>query len=297
MSNSRILITGGTGFIGKNLCAKLSEMGHDLFVLTRNKNLKNTKKLKFINDLEEVEFDFDIVINLAGAPISVRWNKKNCDEIYNSRIETTRKIVAKINSAKNPPKALISGSAIGYYGTSETTIFNEKSLPTKQNYFSQKLCFDWEEEAKKATNKTRVVILRTGAVLGKDGGIIKKMKLPFQLGLGGKIGSGKQYLSWIHIDDVVSAIIEIAFNNNSIGTVNLVAPNPVTNSEFSQALAKTLNRPCLFMIPAISMKIVYKERASELLIEGQKVYPKSLLSQNFSFKYEEISKALEEILY
>lgn len=139
MSNYRILITGGTGFIGSSLCSKLLEMGHDLVVLTRSRNLKNTERLTFINDLEETEFEFDFVINLAGSPISVRWSKRNCDEIYNSRIDLTRKIVEKIHKAKNPPKAFLSGSAIGYYGTSQNEIFNEDSLPTKQNLFSETL--------------------------------------------------------------------------------------------------------------------------------------------------------------
>lgn len=296
MNKSRILITGGTGFIGSKLCSKLHEIGHDLVILTRQKNLPNQQRFSFINNLEETEFNFDIVINLAGAPISTRWNKKNRDEIYRSRIDITREIVAKINQSKIPPKAFLSGSAIGYYGTSESTIFNEHSLPTKQNYFSQKICHDWENEAKKAEAKTRVVLLRTGVVIGKNGGVIKKMLPPFKLGLGGKIASGNQYFSWIHLDDAVDAIIYLAFNDNCNGAFNLVAPNVVNNFEFSHSLAKALNRPFIFTIPAISMKLAYCEMAKELLIEGQKVYPKELINKDFSFKYNEIDKAIAQAL-
>ena len=189
--NNRLnfLITGGTGFIGSKLVDKILSLGNSVTVLTRKTNLKSSKNLQYINKIGE-EFDYDIVINLCGEPISCRWSKSKKLAIYQSRIDPTKNLVEKILNSKTPPKIFISGSAIGYYGTSNTEIFDENSKQANQKLFSQNLCADWEREAQKANIKTRVVLLRTGVVIGAKGGIIKKMLLPFKMFLGGKISSG-----------------------------------------------------------------------------------------------------------
>ncbi len=296
MLKKRILVTGGTGFIGSKLCLKLQEMGYNLTILSRKPLQKNHKNLQFIRNLNDIDFNFDIVINLAGEPISQRWSENKRNKIYTSRINLTQQISDKINSSKNPPKIFISGSAIGYYGTSETKTFDEQSSPTTQNYFSQKICFDWENAAKKSEQKTRLIILRTGVVIGQNGGIIKKMLPAFKFGLGGKIASGNQYFSWIHVEDAVNAIIHLMQNENSCGAFNITSPNHSNNYEFSQILAKNLHRPCFFKIPKFVLQLIYKNMATELLIEGQKVYPKALIDENFTFKYSNLDSAIKEAL-
>ncbi len=289
------LVTGGTGFIGSKLIDRILGLGHSVTILTRKTNLKSSKNLYYLNKIEEIS-DYDIVINLCGEAISCRWSESKKLAIFRSRIDLTKNLVEKILKSKSPPRLFVSGSAIGYYGTSDTEVFDENSQPTNQNLFSQKLCFDWENEAKKADKKTRVVLLRTGVVIGANGGIIKKMLLPFKMFLGGKIASGKQSISWIHIDDAVSAILYIIDNQNISGAVNLTSPKPVSNLQFSQTLAKTIHRPCLFTIPALSMKIIYGEMAKELLLNGQKVYPKTLVSNGYNFKFTDLRLALDNVL-
>ncbi len=289
----KFLITGGTGFIGAKLCEELLKLKQEITVLSRKAAVTKQHKISYIGDLDDKKFDYDIIINLCGEPISQNWSKEKKSEIYQSRIGLTQRLVGKIMSSENTPSLFISGSAIGYYGTEDSTIFYETSHPTTQKLFSQNLCFDWEKAAKKAQGKVRTILLRTGVVIGKNGGIVKKMSLPFKLGLGGKIAGGKQYLSWIHLDDAVAAIIHIINKDNISGAVNLTSPNNVTNEEFSRAFAKSLHRPCLFTIPAISMKLLYGEMAQELLLSGQRVYPQVLLNSGFDFKFFTIDEALK----
>lgn len=292
----KFLITGGTGFIGTKLCEELLKLKQEITVLSRKSAVTKQNKISYIADLEDKKFDYDIIINLCGEPISQNWSKRKKSEIYQSRIGFTQKLVSKIMSAENAPSLFISGSAIGYYGTADSAIFHETSHPTTQNLFSQNLCFDWEKAAKEAQGKVRTILLRTGVVIGKNGGIVKKMTLPFKLGLGGKISDGTQYLSWIHLDDEVAAIIHLINSDNISGAVNLTSPNNVTNEEFSHAFAKTLLRPCLFTIPAISMKLLYGKMAQELLLSGQRVYPQVLLNSGFDFKFLTIDDALKNSL-
>jgi uncharacterized protein (TIGR01777 family) len=292
----KFLITGITGFIGSRLCDELLQDGHFIVGLTRQKNkISPHKNLIFINNLNEHEFNYDIIINLAGAPISVRWNPQNREEIYNSRLDITAEIVANIANAKNPPKTFISGSAIGYYGTSDNIIFSENSQPTTQNLFSQKICKDWENCASKAQKYTRVILLRTSVVIGKNGGIIKKLSIPFKLGFGGAIGSGAQFMSWIHIDDVMG-IINLILNNVSIeGAINLSAPQVTTNKEFSKLLAKKYQRLCIFNVPSLGAKLVFGKMGEELLLSSQKIFPHKALENGYDFKYVNISDAIQNI--
>ena len=253
------------------------------------------ENLKYINNLDEVNFNFDVVVNLAGAPISSYWTQKNQQEIRDSRLKITQEIVEKILNSENPPKLFISGSAIGFYGTSNSIIFSENSHPTKQNLFSQKLCKDWEEIALKAQNKTRVVLLRTGVVVGEFGGIIKKLSVPFKLGLGGNIGDGKQIMSWIHLEDVMG-ILSLIMNNFSIaGAINLVAPNACSNAEFSQKLAKKFSRLCFFHMPKIIAQTLFGKMGEELLLSSQKIAPHKAIENGYDFKFSQIGEAIEAL--
>jgi len=288
----KIFLTGGTGFIGKALSKNLTNQGHHVTILSR-KNIKNSnQKIDFITDLDDKDFNYDIVINLCGEPISQRWTSAKKEQIYHSRIDLTNKISEKIINSKSAPKLFISASAIGYYGTSLDKIFNENSQVKAQNLFSQKICKDWESSARKAEGKTKLSIIRLAVVLGKGGGIIQKLSAPFKLGLGGKIGAGSQPFSWIALEDVIGAINHIIKNNLS-GTFNLSAPAASNNLKFSKAFAKSLKRPSFFAMPAFIMRLIYGEMADELLLSGQKVYPKNLLESGFQFKFNELKEALD----
>lgn len=291
----KILLTGGSGFIGCALSKNLVKQGHHLTILSRKNLKKSEDKIDFITDLDARDFNYDIVINLCGEPISQRWSASKKQQIYHSRIDITEKLSEKIINSKTAPKLFISASAIGYYGTSLDKIFNENSQIKSQNLFSQKICHDWEASASKAGRKTKLSIIRLAVVLGKNGGIIQKLSLPFKLGLGGKIGSGSQPFSWIALDDVINAINHIIQNNLS-GTFNLSAPTTATNSEFSTAFAKVLKRPSFLTTPAFAMRLIYGEMAEELLLSGQKVFPKNLLENGFQFQFSELEKALKESL-
>ncbi len=292
----QILLTGGTGFIGSELCKKLIASKHKLTILTR-KSLQNNDKIIYINDLDQKEFLYDVVINIAGEPISKYWTLQSKKKIYDSRINLTKKLVKKINESTNKPSLFISGSAIGYYGISSRLKFNEDSKTAYNvNLFSQKICQDWERQAELVNKKVRLVKIRTGIVLGKSGGALKKMITPFKLGLGGKIGSASQYMSWIDIKDAVEAIIFIINNEKICGAVNLTSPNCVTNSEFTTILAKILNRPCFFNMPEFVVKILFGQMGQELLLSGQRVYPQTLLESGFEFKYGKLEQSLSSIL-
>ena len=294
--NCKFLITGATGFIGSKLCQELLSDGHRIVALTRQKNkISVHENLKYINDLDEENFNFDVVINLAGATISEYWTKKKQQEIRDSRLKITQKIVEKIINSETPPKLFISGSAIGFYGTSNSIIFSENSQATKQNLFSQKLCKDWEEIALKAHDKARVVLLRTAVVVGEGGGIIKKLSIPFKFGLGGNIGDGKQIMSWIHLEDVMG-ILNLVMNNFSIvGAINLVAPNACSNAEFSQKLAKKFSRPRFFHMPKIIAQTLFGKMGEELLLSSQKIAPHKAIENGYDFKFSRIEEAIEEL--
>ncbi len=290
--NQKFLITGGTGFIGSKLVEQILKDGHSVTIFTRNKNHSvQSENLKYISDLEG-EFNYDIIINLCGEPISQRWTTSKKTAIYKSRIDITKKLAENIKNSKTPPSLFISGSAIGYYGTSQNQIFDEETTPTSQNLFSQNLCKDWEEAANSIKEKTRLVILRTSVVIGKNSGIMKKMLLPFKLGLGGKIGNGRQNLSWIYIDDEIGIISHIINNENIFGAINLAAPNVTNNEIFSKTLAKTLNRPCIFDMPGFVAKIIFGQMAEELLLNGQNVFPKKILENGYKFQVTDLKEAI-----
>ena len=309
-----VLITGGTGFIGSALCTDLIKDNYKLTVLTRNKQLKNNSTISFVSDLDSIDFNFDIVINLAGASIAVNWNKKNQQEIYDSRINITKKIVEKINNSATPPRLLISGSAIGIYpqqtpqNIAEDYLTNDlqniainpqNSSLDSQTSFAQKLCFDWEKTALQAQNKTRVVLLRTGIVLGKKNnnldGFLKKIYWPFFLGVGAKIGDSKQQMSWIALEDIIGIIKLIIDDEKISGPINTTSPSPISNQKFSETFAKILNRPCLFSLPSCFIKQVYGQMGEELMLSSQSIAPKKALQHNYQFQFLEIEKCLINI--
>jgi hypothetical protein len=295
-----ILITGGTGLIGSALIKKLLVKGRKITVLTRNIQAAQRSFPKRINCIDSLAplthlDDVDAVINLAGEPIvDKRWSEQQKHIIEQSRWGVTEKLVALIAASNTPPKVFISGSAIGYYGRQGTQPIDENFTQTHPE-FSHSLCAKWENIALQAqSTQTRVCVLRTGIVLAAQGGALSKMTLPFKMGLGGPIGDGEHYMSWIHIDDMVDGIVFLLNHQNSQGVYNFTAPNPVTNKVFSKALASAVNRPCLLFTPKFVLKLAMGEMA-DLLIHGQNVVPMRLQKDGFIFIYAEINEALNSL--
>lgn len=299
------LITGGTGLIGSKLISKLKEdqlvQEVNILVLTRNIALAQKKLgatgIKFIDSLKAEHVNHqDVVINLAGEPIAnKRWSSTQKNKICQSRWSITEQLATFIKQVENPPSVFISGSAVGIYGRQTKEKITE-SFTEFNHEFTFHVCNRWEEIALKATSdKTRVTLLRTGIVLDKHGGALNKLKTPFKLGLGGKVSHGKQMMSWIHIDDAVSAIFHIIKNNNLSGPVNLTAPKALDNAKFSHILAKELSRPCALTTPAWLMQVIMGEM-SDLLLYGQDVYPEKILNTGFKFSHQKLPEALESLL-
>jgi len=283
----RIAITGSSGLIGTALRQKL-KIEHEVIEISRSNEAWDPAKGKYNTELFR---DLDVVVNLAGAGIADRrWSEARKEELISSRVNST-KFLTKILK-DNPPKVLISASGIGYYGVDDEKEFIESD--ENGHTFLAKLSKDWED----ASNilDTRVVNIRLGMVLSKKGGALKKMLLPFSLGLGGKIGDGKQYISWISINDCIRAI-EFSINNNfAKGALNLCSPKPVNNQKFSLALAKSLNRLCIFPLPKFVVKILFGEMGEELLLGSTKAIPKKLNDLGFNFEQEDIEQAFKAIL-
>ncbi|RMF24061.1 MAG: TIGR01777 family protein [Cyanobacteria bacterium J083] len=304
----KIAITGATGFVGSRLVEKLREKGHQIVVLTRN-----TKKAQTIfppsvySNVELVEYTpqqpgkwqkaisgCDGVVNLAGEPITERWTPQHKQEILASRQLGTRNIVGAIKAASRKPKVLVNASAVGYYGASETATFDENSPPG--NDFLAEVCQKWEAEAQKVTEVgTRLVIIRIGIVLDKDGGALAKMIPLFKMFAGGPIGDGRQWVSWIHRDDLVNLIITALEREDMAGVFNGTAPNPVTMAQLCKALGEAMHRPSWLPAPKFALELLLGDGA-KVVLEGQKVLPKRTLSIGFTYQYETIEKALAEIV-
>jgi uncharacterized protein (TIGR01777 family) len=294
------LITGGTGLIGRAFIESLPKENTNITVFTRNKTNAEEVLGNAINCIDELSItdiqDSDVILNLAGEPIAdKRWSDAQKENICQSRWTVTQKLVDLINQAKNPPSVFISGSAIGIYGRQNKQPINE-SFEQYHQEFTHHICSTWENIALGAiTNQTRVAILRTGIVLAKSGGALGKMIPPFKFGLGGKIGDGEQMMSWIHIEDMIAAISHIQESNTLQGVINLTAPNPVSNEQFTQTLASVLNRPCRLSTPAWLLKILFGEMA-DILLFGQNVIPTKLVESGLSFKYSDLKAALTNIV-
>lgn len=294
-----ILLTGGTGLIGSGL-TRLWQSQHKLWLLSREPAKVTAMfgtAVQAISSLDEVDFNqLDAVINLAGEPIvGKRWTEQQKQRLCHSRWHLTEQLVNAIKAAASPPAVLISGSAIGVYGRHQAQLITEDAAHYNPE-FSHQLCQRWEDIALAAgSDRTRVCILRTGIVLANDGGALTKMLPAFKLGLGGRIGHGGQYMSWLHISDMLSIIEFLLLHPTLSGIFNATAPNPVTNAEFSQTLARVLKRPALLPMPAWLLQLMLGEMA-DLLLTGQRVLPANLTKAGFSFRYENLQPALSALL-
>ncbi|MAD18098.1 MAG: TIGR01777 family protein [Alteromonadaceae bacterium] len=292
----RILITGGTGLIGSNLIPKLKP--NDITVVTRNVSQAELilgHKVTLISSLDEFKNldNFHVVINLAGEPIiNKRWSDEQKKVIEHSRWDITEKLISLMKASNDPPSLFVNGSAIGYYGRQGDEIIDE-DFDSPNDEFSHQLCERWEFLARKAeSERTRVCIIRTGIVITRRGGALMKMVPPFKFGLGGPMGSGKQYMSWIHLEDMLDGLIHIIDNIECKGVYNFTAPNPVTNAEFSKTLASVLHRPSFLPMPSFALRVIMGE-AADLLLYGQRVIPKRLQESGYQFHYPELEHALE----
>lgn len=291
----RYLITGGTGLIGSSFISHLSATDDEVIILSRQ-ILPDRNNCRFIQDLRMLDDNtiIDYMINLAGKPIDCLWTRRNKEKLIRSRVEITQAVVTLIQRLKVKPQCLISASAIGFYGDCNNEKLTESSAPKPA--FTHTLCHQWEDTAMKATEVgVRVCLIRLGAVLSDTGGLIKKIHFPFKLGLGGKMGTGKQWFSWIHIEDVCLGIQFLINNNACAGAYNLVAPTVISNERFTASLGKCLHRPTLFHLPHSLIKLIGGEMADYLLLRGNEILPEKLIKAGYTFKYPTIEKALADI--
>lgn len=290
-----VLITGGTGFIGTALCGRLLQAGHTVSVPTREpaKAMQRLPGVRVLAALEDAR-DVEAIVNLAGEPLADRrWSRARKQAFHDSRIGTTQRLVAWIARQPVRPRVLVSGSAIGYYGPQDDTALDESAPPGDD--FAARLCRDWETEALRAEElDVRTCRLRTGIVLGAEGGALAKMLTPFRLGLGGPMGSGRQWMSWIHRDDLVRMIEWLLERDDAGGAYNGTAPEPVTNRAFAATLARRLHRPALLTTSAPMLKLVFGEM-SALLLTGQRVLPAHALAEGFMFNVPTLDAALAHL--
>ncbi|HJR32441.1 MAG TPA: TIGR01777 family oxidoreductase [Pseudomonas sp.] len=294
-----ILLTGGTGLIGRQLCRHWSGQGHRLTVWSR----KPEKVAKTCGDLvrgiarlEDLgQEPVDAIVNLAGAPIADRpWTHKRKALLWSSRITLTETLLAWLERREQKPRVLISGSAVGWYGDGGERELTEDSGPVSEDFASQ-LCIAWEETAQRAEALgIRVILIRTGLVLSAEGGFLSRLLLPFKLGLGGPIGNGRQWMPWIHIDDQIALIDFLLHRNEASGPYNACAPKPVRNREFAKTLGSVLHRPAFMPMPAFALKVGLGE-LSLLLLGGQRATPVRLLQAGFTFQFTDLRAALDDL--
>ncbi|MGF1457839.1 MAG: TIGR01777 family oxidoreductase [Leptolyngbyaceae cyanobacterium] len=304
----KVAVTGGTGFVGSRLVEKLQQAGHEVLVLTRN--LAKARRLFPESTYPQVTLvaytpqtsgawqaaisGCDGVVNLAGAPISERWTPAHKRAMIDSRQVGTAKLVEAIAQAESRPQVLVSASAIGYYGTSETATFDETSAPVDDDFLSQ-VCRAWEAEAQKVKDLgVRLVIPRIGIVLG-DGGALEKMLTPFQLFAGGPIGTGRQWFSWIHQDDLVAILLRALTDDSMQGVYNATAPNPVRMGQACEALGQALHRPSWLPVPEFVIEALLGDGAI-VVLEGQRVIPQHLQAEGFEYQYPQVDQAMKAVV-
>lgn len=299
----RVLITGGSGFVGQRLCRQLVEQGHEVQVVSRSPH-QVRDRLPSNCDIRDsaqafIESPPDALVNLAGEPIAAkRWSDEQKARLIKSREAATEQVVALCEQLKangQPlPKVMVSGSAMGYYGAQGKRVVTEETMPNDE--FAHRLCKQWEAAAKPIEAMgVRLAIVRIGLVLEAGGGSLEKMLPPFKLGLGGRFGSGEQFMPWIHRDDLVAAILFLIDQEGLSGAFNGSAPHPVTNAIFTKTLASHLNRPAIFPVPAFVLKAGFGEM-SRLLLTGADMRPARLEEAGFRFQYPTLDKAFEAIL-
>jgi uncharacterized protein (TIGR01777 family) len=296
----RVFMTGATGFIGQALGRRLHEDGHEQVAWVRDASRARDLLGSDVTLLETAESDSrlaevlatcDAVVNLAGAPVIGRWTPAYRDALVTSRVDLTQRLTAAM--AASSAATLISSSAVGYYGDRGEERLTEQSAPAEG--FLAQLCVDWERAAMEgAPEGCRVVILRTGVVLGLGGGALDTMLLPFKAGLGGPIGAGRQMMPWIHLDDMVQVIVTALEDERYRGAFNASAPTPVSNRVFSKALGRALRRPAFMWVPELALKALYGE-AARVIVASQNAVPEALLALGFQFEYPEIDRALRAI--
>lgn len=296
----KIAVTGATGLIGSALSERLHQQGHEILAITRQKNLPSPFTTVYWNP-ERQELDasvlegIDGVVHLAGETIAERWSAKKKELIRSSRVEGTKLLVKGLKSLSKRPPVLVNSSAIGFYGSRGDEELDEQSAPGTG--FLAEVCQAWEAESVRAEELgMRVVTLRTGIVLSIKGGALAKMLFPFKLGLGGPIGSGTQWMSWVHIDDVVGGFHFALHQPEFSGVANLTAPQPARNAEFTKALGQALSRPAFLPAPGFALKLVFGEMAQDLLLDGQKVLPRRLEQAGYKFQYPGLDEAIQDVI-
>jgi uncharacterized protein (TIGR01777 family) len=294
-----VVLAGGSGFLGSRLRTHLEAEGHRVLNLTRSPRPDRPGDIAWQPDGPPGELaahfeGIDAVVNLAGENIAATfWTAARKAKLRDSRVLATRTIVRAIGSCATPPKVLINASAVGYYGPHGDDLITERT-PAGSDFLAQ-LCVDWEREARAgASAQTRVAVVRSGLVLGADGGALKKMVLPFKLGLGATIGSGEQFMPWIHVDDWVALVAWLVGADRAMGAFNASAPSPVTNREFTRTLARVLGRPAIFHAPGFILKIGLGELA-DMLLTGQRAIPAAAEGMGFRFTYRELEPALRSL--
>jgi uncharacterized protein (TIGR01777 family) len=295
----RVLITGGTGLIGRQLCKALLAEGDELTVLSRDPASVPVKCGAGVHALASLAewhpaMSFDAVINLAGEPIiDARWSAQRRRVLWESRVTLTGELVRHIAAAERKPSVLLSGSAVGYYGDGGDLMLDEAADVGRD--FAAQMCKAWEDAARVAESAgVRICLLRTGLILSNDGGLLERMLLPFKLGLGARLGNGNQWMSWVHIEDYVAMVLRLLRDERACGPYNMTAPQPVTNAEFTAALAVALHRPAFFIAPAALLNLVMGERAC-LLLEGQRVLPGKMEMAHYRFSFSTLADALRDV--
>jgi uncharacterized protein (TIGR01777 family) len=294
----RIAITGGTGFIGGHLADSFIRDQVEVILISRSNKQETGRPVTRVSwdQLDrsaELLEGVDAIIHLAGESINQRWSTEAKKRILNSRIDTTTRIVQLVDRLQQKPQVVVSGSGISIYGTSESEVFDESSSARIEDFLSS-VVERWEK-ASDQMEATRVIKLRTGIVFGMDGGALPKMILPYKLGIGGRVGNGKQWLSWIHIEDMIRLIRYCIENSEVKGPVNATAPHPVTNDEFGRTVGRVLHRPHLLPVPSFVFKVMFGE-LSDLLLKGQKVLPAKIMGHGFTYKYPNLESALRDLL-
>jgi uncharacterized protein (TIGR01777 family) len=295
-----VLITGGTGFIGRRLVAALVAGGHDVTVLTRKAGNAAAlpAPIRIVTGLGQIPDDakIDAIVNLAGEPIGDGlWTAAKRRRILRSRLRITRDLVRFVARLEHKPEVLVSGSAIGWYGLRGDEPLDESG--DGRDCFSRRICTDWEAAAAPVTRHgVRLVLLRIGLVMGAEGGVLSRMLTPFEFGLGGRFGNGRHWMSWIHRDDLVRLILHAISSRRLSGPLNGVAPEPVRNADFSHSLGTALRRPAILPVPAAPLRLALGDFAEELLLSGQRILPAAAQASGFRFRFPQLGPALAEIV-
>ncbi len=294
----KFLVSGGTGFLGVPLVRALRQQGHDVTILSRGPKGPGAALWNGGTDdtlAARIE-GTDVVINLAGEPIAGgRWTRARKDAILQSRVSGTSALAAAIAQATRPPSVFLTGSAIGYYGAQGDAVLDEQS-PAGTDFLAG-VCMEWERAAAPAVARTRVVVARTGIVLDKIGGALPQIARPIWWGVGGPLGTGTQFMSWIHLQDWVGMALWAISRESVSGPLNLTAPTPVTNAEFTRALAGELHRPAFLRAPAFAIRLLLGEMADALLLGGQRVVPQKAIESGYRFRFATIDEALRDIYH